>query len=56
LADDPLVASHPELFVDGHCAARTTRDPRGYCELPIECATSGPGERRVIRRKDTSRA
>jgi hypothetical protein len=52
--DDPLVKSHPDLFVDGPASVRTTRDPSGVTDVPVERATQAPGEKRNVRRPRTS--
>lgn len=52
--DDALVKAHPELFVDGPASVRSTRDPSGVIDLPVERATAAPGEKRNTRKPRTS--
>lgn len=48
--DDPLVKAHPEMFADGPSSVRTTRDPSGVTDVPVEQAARAPGEKRTTRR------
>lgn len=52
--DDALVKAHPDLFVDGPASVRTTRDPSGVTDVPVERATQAPGEKRNVRKPRTS--
>jgi hypothetical protein len=52
--DDALVKAHPELFVDGPASVRSTRDPSGVTDVPVERATQAPGEKRSTRKPRTS--
>lgn len=46
--NDPLVASHRELFADAPHALRNTTTERGFAE--VEQATQAPGEKRGTKR------
>ena len=48
--DDALVKAHPEMFTDGPASVRSTRDPSGVTNLPVERATQAPGEKRNVRK------
>jgi hypothetical protein len=48
-ADDPLVATRPDLFADKPTTVRAISD-RGVIDRPVEQATSAPGEKRTTRR------
>lgn len=44
-ADDPLVASRPDLFVDS-----PPKVHKSVVDAPVETATAAPGEKRVTKR------
>lgn len=48
-ADDALVAARPELFSKNPTTVRQFGDG-GVADIPVEQATSAPGEKRATRR------